>query len=71
MKKWIITNKLYFIGAIVGSVAGFLYWKFVGCVTGSCPITSSPLNSSLYFGFLGAIVASFFKKESVWKEKNN
>ena len=39
MKKWIVTNKLYFIGAIICGIAGFLYWRFVGCVTGSCPIT--------------------------------
>ncbi|MGZ3998823.1 MAG: hypothetical protein ACXVKM_14215 [Flavisolibacter sp.] len=71
MKKWIVMNRLYFFGAIIGMIAGLLYWKYVGCVTGTCPITSSPVNSSLYFGFLGAIVSSFFKKEALWKEKKN
>jgi hypothetical protein len=60
--------KLYFIGAIAGGVAGFLYWKYVGCVTGTCAITSKPLNSTLYFAFLGAILLSFFKKEKPDKQ---
>lgn len=67
MKKWILENKLYFIGAFLGAMAGFLYWKYVGCVTGTCAITSKPLNSTLYFAFLGAVLLSFFKKE---KPKN-
>ena len=63
MKNWIINYKLYFIGATVGAVAGFLYWKYVGCLTGTCAITSSPINSTLYFAFFTAIVFSLFKKK--------
>jgi hypothetical protein len=68
MKKWMLDYKLYFIGAIAGGVAGFLYWKYVGCVTGTCAITSKPLNSTLYFAFLGAILLSFLKKEKPDKQ---
>jgi hypothetical protein len=60
--------KLYFIGAIIGGIAGFLYWKYVGCVTGTCAITSKPLNSTLYFAFFGSILLSFFKKEKSSKQ---
>jgi hypothetical protein len=63
MKKWMLDYKLYFIGAIIGGIAGFLYWKYVGCVTGTCAITSKPLNSTLYFAFFGSVLLSFFKKE--------
>ena len=28
MKKWILQNKLMFIGIAVGAVAGFLYWNY-------------------------------------------
>lgn len=65
MKNWMINNKLYLIGAVIGGLAGFLYWKYVGCLTGTCAITSKPLNSILYFAFFGAILLSFFKKEKV------
>ncbi len=63
MKKWLTTNKCYLIGAAIGSVGGFCYWKFIGCTSGSCAITSSPINSSLYGAMMGALVSGMFKKE--------
>jgi len=61
--KWFLNNKFYFIGAILGAIAGFVYWKYVGCVTGTCAITSKPLNSALYFAVFGAVLLSFFQKK--------
>ncbi len=62
MPKWINRNKLYTAGAITGAVAGFLYWKWVGCASGTCLITSRPLNSTLYGAFMGALLFGLFKK---------
>lgn len=42
------------IGAIIGSIAGYAYWKFVGCNTGTCMITSNPWRSTIYFALFGA-----------------
>ena len=56
-------NKLSIIGAVIGAIGGFTYWKFIGCESGTCKITSSPLNSTLYFAILGALMLSMFKKE--------
>ncbi len=64
MKKWLVQNSLYFIGALVGALAGFLYWKYIGCLTGTCAITSNPLRSTLYFAMMGAILFGMFKKDS-------
>ena len=50
-------------GIILGAVAGFLYWKYVGCMSGTCKITSSPVNSTLYFALMGFLFFSLFKKE--------
>jgi Family of unknown function (DUF6132) len=44
-----------FIGALCGVVAGALYAHFVGCRTGSCPITSSIWTSALYGGAVGVL----------------
>jgi len=63
MKKWFNKNKLYFIGAVAGAAGGFLYGKFVGCSSGTCRITSSPINSAMYFAFMGAVAFGMFKKE--------
>ena len=61
-KSLLLKNKLSIIGAVIGAVGGFAYWKFIGCESGTCKITSSPLNSTLYFGLLGALTLSLFKK---------
>lgn len=53
---------VYIIGAVVGAVAGYLYYRFVGCSTGTCPITSSPISSTIYGIVLGVLLASLFTK---------
>jgi len=55
---------LVVIGLLVGVVGGYLYWQEIGCTTGSCPITSSPLNSSLYGAMMGGLLFSMFKSEN-------
>ena len=51
------------IGITLGAVAGFLYWKFIGCSSGTCMITSKPINSTLYGAIMGFLVAGIFKKD--------
>lgn len=63
MKQWLNKNKLYFFGALAGAIAGFLYWKYIGCLTGTCAITSKPINSIIYFALMGAVLFGLFKKE--------
>jgi len=62
MKNWMQKNKLYLIGALVGAIAGFLYWKYVGCLTGTCAITSNPIRSTIYGAVMGSLVLSIFNK---------
>ncbi|WP_026763724.1 DUF6132 family protein [Sediminibacterium salmoneum] len=69
MKKWLNSNKLYLIGSLVGAIVGYIYWQQVGCVSGTCAITSKPLNSTLYGSMMGALVFGMFKKEDR-KESN-
>ena len=51
------------IGITLGAVAGFLYWKFVSCSSGTCMITSKPINSTLYGALMGFLVAGIFTKD--------
>ena len=45
------------IGVVIGAILGFGYYKFVGCASGTCPITSNPWISTLYGAVMGAVVA--------------
>jgi hypothetical protein len=47
----------YIIGIMIGVAAGYLYFFFVGCKTGSCPITGHSYSSSLAGGFMGYLIA--------------
>ena len=51
------------VGGVVGAIGGYAYWFFVGCKSGTCMITSSPLNSSLYGIVMGGLLFSMFIKE--------
>lgn len=57
-------------GIIVGAALGFAYWYFVGCNTGTCAITSSPINSTLYGSLIGALVVNSFSSNQTQKSDN-
>jgi len=63
MMNWINNNKLIVIGILIGAVAGFLYWKLVGCTSGTCLITSKWHNSTAYGAMMGGLFFSIFKKQ--------
>lgn len=46
------------IGAAIGAAIGYVLYRFVGCKTGTCPITASPWTSMLVWGIVGAIAAA-------------
>ena len=50
------------VGIVVGAIAGYLYYFYVGCVSGTCAITSKPLNSTLYGALMGGLVFNLFVK---------
>lgn len=45
------------IPVLLGAAGGFLYYKFIGCKTGACPITSNPWISTLYGALIGLMIA--------------
>lgn len=54
------------IFTLTGAVAGFLYWKFIGCNTGSCPIKSNWYLMTAYgivLGYLaGDLISGYILK---------
>ncbi len=58
-----MTNKVILItgiGVVVGAIAGYLYYSFVGCASGACAITSKPINSTLYGSLMGGLLFNMF-----------
>jgi len=48
-------------GAVLGGVAGYGLYRFVGCSTGTCPITANPWVSTIYGVLLGLVIAGIKK----------
>jgi len=61
--NFLTKHSVWIGGVLLGAVAGFLYWYFVGCNSGSCAITSSPYNSTIYGSVMGGLIFSLFKKK--------
>jgi hypothetical protein len=69
MLDFILKYKRYLIGIALGAVAGYAYWHFIGCNSGTCPLTSTWHNSTIYGAVVGALLGSPSKKK-IKKEEN-
>ena len=64
-KQYILTG----IGVVAGLMAGYAYYYFVGCASGTCAITSKPVNSTLYGGLMGGLLFNMFVTSPKKKDK--
>lgn len=62
-------NWTYLLGIVLGAIGGYLYWKYIGCSSGTCPITSSSTISTLYGALMGGLLGGSFKKNKVEKQQ--
>jgi hypothetical protein len=46
------------LGSAMGASFGYLYYKFVGCRSGVCPLTSNPYISTFYGMMVGYFMMS-------------
>lgn len=63
MTVFVKKHILKIAGIIVGGIVGFAYYHFVGCASGTCPITSSPYISTIYGALMGYLLFDMFKKK--------
>ena len=43
--------------SFLGAAGGFAYYHFVGCSSGTCPISSNPYVSTAYGALVGAVLS--------------
>ncbi len=67
LKKYV----LYIIFGLSGALGGYLYWYYVGCNSGTCPITSKWTNSTIYGAVMGVLLRGFFRKKPDKEDKKN
>jgi len=68
--KDLFANKIFKIGSylVLGGAAGFAFYYFIGCNSGSCAITSNPYISTTYGMIMGLLLSINGKKG---KKKEN
>lgn len=55
--------------AVLGAVAGFTYYYFIGCENGSCMITGNPYISTVY-GATAGVLLGWPTKDKKAKNEN-
>ena len=48
---------------VLGALGGFAYYYFIGCSSGTCPISSNPWASTAYGTLIGAVLTIGKTKE--------
>jgi len=71
MNNFLKKHISHIIGILIGAVGGFLYYYFIGCSSGTCPITSNPYISIVYGAVLGYLFSDLFKKKEKKTDESN
>ncbi len=53
-----------FIGMLAGIIGGYIYYIKIGCMNGSCPITSNPWLTMFWGLMMGYLLGDIFNKEA-------
>ncbi len=51
------------IAAVIGGAGGYAYYYYIGCISGTCAITSNPYISTVYGMAMAALLVSSPKKK--------
>ena len=46
------------LGVAIGGALGYAWYRLVGCSTGTCPLTATPLRAISYGAVMGLIWAT-------------
>jgi hypothetical protein len=60
MRDFIVKNRIMLAAIGLGAIAGLVYWKTVGCSSGTCPITAHWHTSAIFGGLFGYGIGGLF-----------
>jgi xanthine/uracil permease len=58
------------VGLVIGAVGGYIYYAQVGCVSGTCGITSNPWMSTAWGAAFGYLVFDMVPKNKKGLKKD-
>jgi hypothetical protein len=77
MKELLKKHRFIILFSVLGATGGFLYWKFIGCQSGTCPIKSVWYMSTIWgllVGYLGGSILQdlvvYLKKKKTGSSNN-
>lgn len=68
ISRWIKYMPLAVL-TLIGAAGGYLYYRYVGCSSGMCAISSNPYISTIYGGIIGALIGSVIAPQEEKKDK--
>jgi len=68
MKKLWNKKNIKWALALAGGIGGYIYWKYVGCLSGSCPMQQNWVLSTLWGAGMGYLVGDMFKTDKPEKQ---
>lgn len=68
MNAFLIKHWLKIAGITLGALGGYLYYYYVGCVSGTCPITSNPYRMMIYGAIIGYLLLDMFSQKNNTKK---
>lgn len=67
MKKYLFRYRFYLLGILVGALGGYVYWQEIGCLSGTCAITSTWERMVPYGALMGGLLGGMV--QDWWGEK--
>lgn len=59
IKRIFKSNRIQIIFLLAGAIGGLIYWRFVGCTSGTCAIKSVWYWTTLWGAAMGYLVGDF------------
>jgi hypothetical protein len=70
IKNFVNKYKFQLIGFVIGAVGGYLYWYFVGCLSGTCPLKQLWYYNTIFGAAIGLLVGDTIKSYILKRKKN-